>query len=453
MLVKELRQGLRTNLFTTAFILLQVFMLFCVSAALASPGAQDTQFFFWIFIVAMLLVIQPLRGFHAISSEFSLNTLDLIQLTKLDGWRIAWGKWTALNAQSLLFVASVMPYLAMRYFVGNVDLVQDFLAIGLLAAGSAFATAVTVGISVFPSLIIRGLLTLGCGIAFIILFSFTSRLLVFGGLSSDRFWTLGAALLVAGYGIYFFLAFGASRISPLAENHSTRKRLAALTAAAATCLFLPVLPEARFAPAFAGIILSFAAVDALTEPLPHLAHVRQQFRRRAIFRPFAWFLAPGWISGIGFLLVAAALWMACFFVAEYVSGENWGGVMQQAVSVVAAVNILLLPVTVTRIFAPQLSSYQSLFALYLFLQAGLAVITSLIGSAAAISSLEDVFFLAVPLPSLIIYAPESTDIDHGTLLVVSLITLAVCLLGCFARIRRAPRKTTPGLLQKLNPEI
>lgn len=447
MLVKELRQGLRTNLFTSAFILLQVFMLFCVSASLASPGARDTQFFFWIFIVAMLLIVQPLRGFHGISSELSLNTLDLIQLTKLDGWRIAWGKWTALNAQSLLFVASVLPYLAMRYFVGNIDLVQDFLALGLISVGSAFATAVALGISVFSNLIIRGLLTLGFGIAFMILFSATSQMLLYSGGITDNWAPLCAALLTAAYGVYFFLAFGASRISPLSENHSTRKRLVALVAAASVCLFLPVLPEVGFAPVISGIILGFAAVDALTEPLPHFAQVRHQFRR-TIFRPFAWFLSPGWISGIGFLLVAAVLWTACFLAAAQAYGEYWGDGLENAVHVISAVNVLLLPVAITRIFASRLTSYQSLFALYLFLQAGLGIITFLVGGAAAISSLEEVFFLAIPLPSLIIYAPDSTDIDSATLLVIALTTLGVCLLACLLRIRRTP---TPNSAPVLTP--
>lgn len=445
MLVKELRQGLRTNLFTSAFILLQVFMLFCISASLASPGARDTQIFFWIFIVGILLIVQPLRGFHGISSELSLNTLDLIQLTKLDGWRIAWGKWTALNAQSLLFIASVLPYLAMRYFVGNIDLVQDFLSLGLISAGSAFATAVALGISVFSNLIIRGLLTVGFGIAFMMLFSTTSQILLYSGGLADVWGPLCLSLLTAAYGVYFFLAFGASRISPLSENHSTRKRIAALTAAASICLFLPVLSEASFVPVLAGIILGFASIDALTEPLPHYAQVRQQFGRRAIFRPFAWFLAPGWISGIGFLLVAAAFWTACFFVAAHSQGESWGGGIKNAVRIISGVNVLLLPVAITRIFAPRLSSYQSLFALYLLLQAGLAIITTLVGGAAAISSLEEVFFLAIPLPSLIIYAPDYTFINPVTLLIISLATLGVCLLGCLFRIRRPAAQIPPSV--------
>jgi hypothetical protein len=452
MLVKELRQGLRTNLFTSAFILLQVFMLFCVSASLASPGARDTQFFFWIFIVAMLLVVQPLRGFHGISSELSLNTLDLIQLTKLDGWRIAWGKWTALNAQSLLFVASVLPYLAMRYFVGNIDLVQDFLALGLISAGSAFATAVALGISVFSNLVIRGLLTLGFGIAFMILFSVTSQMLLYNMGLIDHRATLCASLLTAAYGIYFFLAFGASRISPLSENHSTRKRLVALVSAAAVCLFLPVFPDPVFVPILAGIILGFASVDALTEPLPHFAQINYQFRR-PIFRPFAWFLAPGWCSGIGFLIVAASLWTACFLLARQTNGEYWGEGLDITVHVISAINIFLLPVAITRIFASRLTSYQSLFALYLFLQTGLGIITFLVGGAAAISSLEEVFFLAIPLPSLIIYAPDATDIDSATLLVIALATFGVCLMGCLLRIHRVSKPTSaPAVTQTSHPE-
>ena len=75
MLVKELRQGLRTNLFVVAFILLQTFMVLCLMAGLADPNSNDADGFFWFFIIVTLLLVQPLRGFSALSSEYTLNTM------------------------------------------------------------------------------------------------------------------------------------------------------------------------------------------------------------------------------------------------------------------------------------------------------------------------------------------------------------------------------------------
>ncbi|GAH00794.1 unnamed protein product, partial [marine sediment metagenome] len=95
MLVKELRQGLRTNMFSVAFILLQAFMVLCILIGAASPGSNDSSGAFWTFVVISLLIVQPLRGFNALSSEYQLNTMDLIQLTRLDTWRITLGKWIA----------------------------------------------------------------------------------------------------------------------------------------------------------------------------------------------------------------------------------------------------------------------------------------------------------------------------------------------------------------------
>ena len=97
MLVKELRQGMRTNMFVIAFILLHTFMMLCLLTALSAPGDSNSDVFFWFVIISVLLFIQPLRGFNALSSEYQSNTMDLIHMTRLNGWRVTLGKWTALN--------------------------------------------------------------------------------------------------------------------------------------------------------------------------------------------------------------------------------------------------------------------------------------------------------------------------------------------------------------------
>ncbi len=81
MLVKELRQGMRTNLFTIAFILLQTVMILSLLAGLADPGSPASTGSSGSSSSSPLLIVQPLRGFGALSSEFTLNTMDLIQLT------------------------------------------------------------------------------------------------------------------------------------------------------------------------------------------------------------------------------------------------------------------------------------------------------------------------------------------------------------------------------------
>ena len=159
MLVKELRQGLRTKVFTSAFILLQVLLLFSTSIASLAPGAGPAlDGFFWFFLSLALSFIQPLRGINALNEETRLNTLELILLTKLDALRIVTGKWASIVGQSALLAVAVLPYVVLRYFLGGVDIVHDLAYLLILLFLSAILTALTVGFSAFPSVILRGLL-------------------------------------------------------------------------------------------------------------------------------------------------------------------------------------------------------------------------------------------------------------------------------------------------------
>ena len=269
MLVKELRQGMRTNLFTVAFILLQTVMILSLLAGLSDPGSSEVDGFFWFFIVVILLVVQPLRGFNALSAEYQLNTMDLIQLTKLNGWRITLGKWTALNAQTLLFLTGVLPYLVMRYFLGNVNFVIDLAALGMLGLGSALASAITIGCSVFRFFILRGIILIGFGVGFIGLFFGLQETLFRSGLSgSSDIWQLGLIAISLVYGCFFFLSFCASRIAPLSENHSTRKRLVALAFTLIALGLSLAGIEVKTVIFVSAVILGLAAIDALTEPVP-----------------------------------------------------------------------------------------------------------------------------------------------------------------------------------------
>ena len=103
MLVKELRQGVRTRVFVSLFILLQVTMLLTVSLTLlvAAHGedASAGTVFFWIFVGLPVLVVLPLNGLGAVNGEIKANTLELIFLTRLTAFRIVAGKWLAIFVQ------------------------------------------------------------------------------------------------------------------------------------------------------------------------------------------------------------------------------------------------------------------------------------------------------------------------------------------------------------------
>ena len=137
MLVKELRQGLRAKTFIVVFLSLQVFlavMLFSAGAASTSDhvGTVISGIIFTFFAIAVL-VVQPLRGTGALSSEVKGNTIDMMVLTRLSAWRIVFGKWVAIVSQSALLLSTIIPYLILRYFFGGMNLLGEmvFLAAAL----------------------------------------------------------------------------------------------------------------------------------------------------------------------------------------------------------------------------------------------------------------------------------------------------------------------------------
>jgi len=435
MLVKELRQGMRTNLFTVAFILLQTVMILSLLAGLSDPGAAEIDAFFWFFIIMILLVVQPLRGFNALSAEYQLNTMDLIQLTRLNGWRITLGKWTALNAQTLLFVTGVLPYIVMRYFLGNVNFVVDLAALGMLGLGSALASAITIGCSVFRFFILRGIILIGFAIGFSGLFVDLQSTLFRSGLSgSSDLWQLALIALALVYGCFFILSFGASRIAPLSENHATRKRLVALAVTLLTLGLSFAGIEIETVVMVSAIILGLASIDALTEPLPIYSRVLEPFRKNPLTRLAALFLAPGWISGIGFFFVCAVLWAVALhgdnFFAERSPGVS--GVVKigtfavdqgQVILYLSMINLLLFPLIIIHLFFGKQTTGNFTFALYAFIQCVLLFLTMMIMTlAGAMSRYEELIFTLAPLPSVMFSANAQGEADEPIFLVIALAT-------------------------------
>ncbi len=447
-LVKELRQGMRTHLFAGAFILLQIVMIFSLFLGVSRHGPDASSGFFWFFIVAILLVVQPLRGFNALSDEYQRNTMDLIQLTRLDSWRITLGKWTALNAQSLLFLTGVLPYLVMRYFLGNVNFVVDLVALGMVGLGSALASAITIGCSAFPFAILRGLFLLGFAFGFSGLLGFLQSTLFHSGLSgSDTLWQLGLLALSLVYGCFFFLSFGASRIASLSENLATRKRIAAL---GFTLLLLGLSLagiEEEGVIVVSAIILGLAVIDALTEPIPIYSRVLIPFRKNFLTRLAALFFAPGWISGIGFFFLCAALWAVVlhgddFFLVGKFTARFGPGAPNfdpgQVLLFLSMINLVIFPLLPIHVLFRKRVSGNFTLALYVLIQCALLFLTiMLMAFATAMRGYDELIYTLAPLPSVLISAHQSGAADEPRYLVLALATTFFCAAVPLLRQRQA----------------
>ena len=314
MLVKELRQGMRAKAFVALFLSLQIFlavMLLSASAASTSDqvGSVISGIIFTFFAIAVLLV-QPMRGTAALSSEVKGNTIDMMVLTRLSAWRIVFGKWVAIVSQSTLLLSTIIPYLILRYFFGGMNLVGEIVLLLLIFLTSMGLTAVTVGLSGCSSVIIRSLLPI-FGLP-VMMWSFLVMTLMSGFRGSVGFMdAFSLTTTESRVGVLFYtvsviylgaslLSMGASLIAPAAENHALVRRVVAL-------LLLLAVFAAGFHSAVEGWFVLLAAsvigvpamIIALTDSAPYVSSISDRFARfGAAGRFFGSFLHPTWGSGL-----------------------------------------------------------------------------------------------------------------------------------------------------------
>ncbi len=315
MLVKELRQGMRARSFTVLFLVFQGVLAFILLTASAVTGSDHSGSFaseviFTLFAIAALF-IQPMRGISALSSEISGNTIEMMVLTRLSAWRIVFGKWIAIVSQTALILVTIIPYLILRYFFGGMILAGELVFLALMFLTSMSLTAVMVGLSGNSTKLVRLFPIMGM----IFMANVAPGYLFQGGFNNFMsFCTLsdGLSRLVIGSYVAFIayigwcaLSHGTSVIAPVAENHSTLRRLIALGLAciAAASGFLDAVDPNVLILAFA-VILTPAVVTALTERSTLLPPVCKPFLKRGLpGRIASIVLLPGWPAGVFYTLL------------------------------------------------------------------------------------------------------------------------------------------------------
>lgn len=342
-LVKELRQGLRTRFFTAALLLFHSLIILLLTSVLLDAPVEMVNGIFWGIAGLMLLLVLPLRAFNELNAESSDGTLDMLTLTSIPSSRILSGKWVALFGQSLLMAGSLLPYMVARYYFGGVEILRESAALVVLVLASGIITAALLAFSSQKSVLLRIALAGGVGFAATPLGFFTAFLVAskegdsivreFLALAAWEKWSLcGGIVALAGYVIWFFLALGASRIAPPSENHSTRKRVIVLAAHALLTLIGWLLAcfghEAEYAMwAFVPLLplTLLAAMDVLTEDMPRFptAMVGLAGRGRVgslLGRVFH----PGWPSGVLFSIILCVLTMSVLGAVVLKAGYwNW----------------------------------------------------------------------------------------------------------------------------------
>lgn len=338
MLVKELRQGLRAKTFVAMFLSLQIFlavMLFSAGAASTSDyvGSVISGIIFTFFSIAVI-VVQPLRGTSALSSEVKGNTIDMMVLTRLSAWRIVFGKWVAIVSQSALLLTTIIPYLILRYFFGGMNLVSEMVFLLVIFLTSMALTALTVGLSGCHSVIVRSLVPIiGLPILLwsmlIVSFSYGFRgsgnvLDVFNLDNTDSQTGVGCYVAAIVYLGMSMLSMGASLIAPAAENHAILRRLVALLAMFA---LIPVAALDAFDGEWTILLATIVGVPAiliaLTDSAPLVATVCKPFVKRGpIARVIGRLFYPTWSSGVIFSMLLAIIGIAAVFGQSLLHGGS-----------------------------------------------------------------------------------------------------------------------------------
>jgi hypothetical protein len=307
MLVKELRQGLRSRVFVFCLLAIQAAMAFLALMGLLKASVHDDTSsitaFFWIIAGVPMLLIMPFSGLGAISREKTANTLELIFLTRLTSRRIVFGKWVAIIAQTLLLVSAILPYAVMRYYIGGINITTELTVLAWMLGGSALLSAIMVGISPYMGRVLRIVMPIAI---FILLYICLGLLFdsPMGGVWRVD-WPLGVILMLqAVLLMLLMLEVGAGKIGPDAENHSTPKRLIAAASVVLTVV-QSYLPRGTESPVWWPVLFIALPVmiGAICEPIREVPSVYRPFTRlgfpgRLLGRLFY----PGWPSGIVFAL-------------------------------------------------------------------------------------------------------------------------------------------------------
>jgi len=394
--VKEMRQGLKSRGFIFGLTGLQLLMVFSMLMYLDADSRREfnnAHGFFWFCLALPLLAIIPLRGFNSVQEERKNKTLELVFLTRLTAWKIILGKWQALFYQSLLTFLSALPYLVLRYFLGSVDLLADLTLLMLMLLASALLIALGTLLSAVNSRIVRGLALLAGINLFTTMPMAYLGMRAFGGSPGASLWGVSDYVALVGMGLLvlvYLLEFAASLIAPPAENHSRWKRLLAVIILGYAALWA-FFGDREWMLVFPMIIIGVTIVDSLCEQPRYLPVIFRKNRWPVVNSLFL----PGWPSGVSFTLVS----LVAFSLAMIFGGGLSRGDTEEFILMLpAVVGGLLFPlVIITRIKRPM----ATLFGPYFITQLALGIFTVIVLIIAEVLNWRELYIFGVlPGPSI-----------------------------------------------------
>ena len=338
-LVKEVRQALKSRQFVVTFMLLLVVAwLVSAGAAIFAPTAMEfgsaghTLFLIYFGILAFaVIVIVPFGAHRSMLTERDQNTYELLSISSLTPRQIVNGKLLSAMVQTFVYYSAITPFIAFASLLQGFDLP---LSLFLLTGAFGWSMCVSMFALMLSTLAQRRQIQAAnsMGMFFLLMFQLYMTGGVMFGLSSSGvpfddptfWWTVGC--VVAGAGSYTLLAqqVAVSRLTFESGNRSSGIRLIlaaqfwlfcgavvveslwsgiSLSAEDASGLFL-----------FVAVHWTIAGLYASTEVDWLSRRLRRQLPRNVLLRLFLVPWMPGGARGFLWMLLHVAAIVAAAFL-------------------------------------------------------------------------------------------------------------------------------------------
>lgn len=339
LLVKELRQGLRTRSFVIVMVALPVllscpFILASLRGRYGDPllDKSGVNFAFWTIAICAILFINPLRALLSVNQEKATKSGDLLVLTNLTSFRIAFQKWISYGIQTILMTTIIFPFLVLRYFLGGVELYIDGIMLLMALLGSMLLTSVALWVSGLPALF-----RLGFVVGTIVFVVGVSELgdRVFEGnnffpMDMEKTVALSLSILIMIWVSICFLLMTAKYFAPSSENLSYPLRRVVFAMSVLFSLLAIIMEvilhlgtfESIFGISFiwaTGVSAAFVLTELVMPESLNSAHVEKMKEKNVLWICIP-FLLPGWQSAVLFFTLMTAGFILAIMV---LSGSSW----------------------------------------------------------------------------------------------------------------------------------
>ncbi len=368
-LVKELRQGLRTPLFIGALcaapIILSIIFLFSFIEIKPNKGLMDPEVcnvVLWGLLVVSTCVLIPIRALGSVTAELTSKNIELLLLTRQTSFRIVTGKWFSFMLQTLLMISITLPFIFIRYFYGDVNLLSDMISILLLFGCSAILTAFGLWFSGFGGILktLFSLSVFSCifGVTFLITEGANELADELGNGTWDGilfFFYIGLCVFIISY---IFITFARRWFAPASENtfFQARKLMLPIVFIALLVQFFTLDTSFDdFSMAITGISLWIAAfiafIDMNTPSYLMPVHLTQKYVAK-VPGFLKSLLLPGFPSAAYYLAVVGVMFGLYAYILIDLDGSHGAeySIMYYCALAISAWYMMMVPALMIKMF-------------------------------------------------------------------------------------------------------